>query len=179
MTQIEERQDAKGIGEGGQDRVRGPVPAVVRKGAGRTGQVLVEMALILPWFFTIIFTIMEMGNLAFHMILVNHAAYETARYGAMIVTPKAGGPPVILTQPLTDFLQRIIGKNARVDSAYDEETIFDLQAGIMNRDLVITVVYDVPLIFPISSIIMSKPKGSGKREVKVVVRMPVERPLEK
>ncbi len=133
---------------------------------------------MLPWFFTIIFTIMEMGNLAFHMIVINHAAYETARYGGMVVTPPRGGEPSINRQELETFLQGIV-KTAKVVEAVAVPTVRDRQAGITNNDLELIISYDVPLIFPISNIILSKPPGSGKRNVKVMIRMPIERPLER
>lgn len=143
---------------------------------GRRGQVVVEMILILPVFLTIVFTIMEMGNLAFHTIILHHAAWEVARIGSMRATPPGGGEPAINTAVMTSIVQRIFS-TAKVDDARAEPTVYDQQAKIMNHDLVVTVMYPVPLIFPLSSILLSKPMGSGKREVTATVRMPIERPL--
>ncbi len=44
-------------------------------------------------------------------------------------------------------------------------------------DLVCTGSEDVPLIFPISSIVLAKPAGSGTRMLTATVRMPIEQPL--
>ena len=136
------------------------------------------MLLILPVFLTIIFTIMEMGNLAFQMILLNHATWEVARIGAMTATPRGGGSPAVNSTLLKSRLQAILA-SADIKESHKESTVLDRQAGQMNYDLVITSVYPIPLIFPISNILLSKPKGSGKREVFVTIRMPIEQPLSK
>ena len=139
---------------------------------------IVEMLLILPVFLTIIFTIMEMGNLAFQMILLNHATWEVARIGAMTATPRGGGSPAVNSNLLKSRLQAILA-TADIKESHKESTVLDHQAGQMNYDLVITSAYKIPLIFPISNILLSKPKGSGKREVYVTIRMPIEQPLAK
>ncbi len=71
----------------------------------RTGQVVVEMILILPVFLGIVFTIMEIGNVSFRLIVLNHATYEVARIGGM-------------TYAAAERLQRV-GRSAvmRVDPA--------------------------------------------------------------
>lgn len=132
--------------------------------------------LILPIFLTIVFSIMEMGNVAFQMILVNHATWEVARVGAMIATPPGGGNPGINSTALLSRLQKML-PTAKIHESRIEQTIFDRQAKVMNNDLVVVVSYPIPLIFPLSSFIMSKPKGSGHRLVFTDVRMPIERPL--
>lgn len=143
---------------------------------GLEGQVVVEMILILPVFLTIVFTIMEMGNLAFHTIVLHHAAWEVARIGSMRATPPGGGEPSINTTLLESRLQQIFS-TAKIHESHSESTVFDNQAKIMNHDLVLTVLYPVPLIFPLSSFLLSKPVGSGRRNVLATVRMPIERPL--
>lgn len=150
-------------------------------GSGRAarGQVVIEMLLILPVFFTIIFTIMEMGNLAFQMILLNHATFEVARVAAMTRTPAALGSP----NPREDcpdmipLMKRII-RSADV-VCHAEETYRDEQADVKNKDLVVTGNYAVPLIFPISNLLLSEPRGSGHRMSHATVRMPIERPLKR
>lgn len=140
------------------------------------GQVIVEMLLILPVFMTIVFTIMEMGNLAFQMILLNHATWEVARIGAMIAVPPGGrSGPVIHQGKLQDTMRRIVA-SARI-TARIEPTIPDRQAGITANDLVVTSMYPVPLIFPISNFMLSQPLGSGHRNVTAEVRLPIEQPL--
>lgn len=144
--------------------------------AGGAGQVVVEMLLILPVFLTIVFTIMEMGYLAFWVIVVNHATYECARIGALKATPRYGGEPRDVVTDMQKVMSRIIPE-ARV-SAHTEPTVFDNQAGIMNHDIVVTGSYDVKLIFPISNVLLSIPKGSGRRPVRATLRVPIEQPLQ-
>lgn len=136
---------------------------------------MVEILLILPIFLTIVFTIMEMGNLAFWVIVLNHATYECARIGAMTATPKDGGEPRGVDSDMQKIMTRIIPE-AKVRS-HPEPTVFDNQAKVMNHDLVVSGSFLAPLVFPISNIAMASPKGSGKRFIEATVRMPIERPL--
>lgn len=140
---------------------------------GRTGQVVVEMLLILPVFLTIVFTIMEIGYVSFQLILLNHATYEVARIGGMTST----APPGHTCGKLNEYMQQII-KSATVSCAR-EMTLHDPQADQDNFDLIITGSNSINLIFPISSVILAKPKGSGQRLLQAVVRMPIETPLRK
>ncbi len=140
---------------------------------GRSGQVIVEMLLILPVFLTIVFTIMEIGYVSFQLILLNHATYEVARIGGMTWTP----PPGSQCGKLDEFMKQII------QSAYvacrTEKTLTDDQSGQDNFDLVVTGNNAIRLVFPISSAILSKPRGTGTRLLQAVVRMPIETPLKK
>jgi len=56
-------------------------------------------------------------------------------------------------------------------------TLSDPQAQQQNFDLVCTGEWNVKLLFPISSIILSKPRGTGHRLLQATVRMPIEQPL--
>lgn len=144
----------------------------------RLGQVVVEMLLILPIFLTIIFSIMEMGHLAFWVIVVNHATYESARIGAMRATPQSGGDPRNVNGLMQKVFSRIIKSDSARINSYIEETIYDRQANIMNHDLVVTGSHDVKLVFPISNILLANPRGSARRHISTTVRMPIERPLQ-
>ncbi len=137
------------------------------------GQVVVEMLLILPVFLTIIFTIMEIGYVSFQLILLNHATYEVARIGGMTTT----SPPGHGCGKLNEFMKQII-LSAKVDCKMDP-TLMDPQSGQQNYDLVITGSNNIKLIFPISNVILAKPKGTGMRLIEAVVRMPIESPLTK
>jgi hypothetical protein len=142
----------------------------------RKGQVVVEMLLILPVFLTMIFGILEIGNIAFWVLVLNHATFESARIGAMqAFDDSSGSGPNPVDYQMTSVMNRFL-RGAEVKGSF-EPTIMDNQAGIMNHDLVATGSYDVPLVFPISSILLAKPKGTGKRHIEVVLRMPVEQPL--
>lgn len=150
----------------------------------KMGQVVVEMLLILPVFLTIIFTIMEMGYLAFWVLMLNHATYECARVGALIATPPSGGEPRPVNGEMQQIMSRIITSPTAVVNSYTEATVMDNQAGVMNHDLVVTGSYEVRFVFPLSSILMSSPllcprgPGGGLCRINTTVRMPIERPLQ-
>lgn len=151
------------------------------------------MLLILPVFLTIVFAIMEMGNIAFWIILLNHATYECARIGAMQAwTPSTspGGSPSDTTTLMQGVMDTIItggggGTKARISSSF-VPTLQDPQSGNQNYDLMVTGAYDVQMIFPITSILFSNPPplgtcsnpaGPGKCTMSVTMRMPIEQPL--
>lgn len=150
----------------------------------QAGQVVVEMLLILPVFLTIVFTIMEMGYLAFWVLMLNHATYECARVGALLATPPDGGEPRSVTSDMQKIMSRIITSPSAIVNSYSEPTTMDYQAGVMNNDLVVTGSYEVRFVFPISSILMSSPllcprgPGGGRCRISATVRMPIERPLQ-
>lgn len=138
------------------------------------GQVMVETLLILPVFLTIVFTIMEMGYVSFWVIVLNHATFECARIGAMTASGLSGA----LSDP-TGAMQAILSQKIHGASlsAKQVQTTTDQQAGIMNYDLEVTSTYDVPLVFPLSSLILSNVKGRNVRQIQAVVDMPIEQPL--
>ena len=137
----------------------------------KTGQVVVEMILILPVFLGIVFTIMEIGNVSFRLIVLNHATYEVARVGGMTWLLPSGGPSKLSTLMTSILPQATV-------SCQTDRTLLDPQAQLQNMDLVCTGSENVHLIFPISSIILSS-KGAppGTRALHATVRMPIEQPL--
>jgi hypothetical protein len=147
----------------------------------RTGQVLVEMLLVLPVFLTIVFTIMEMGYMAFQMILLNHATYEVARVGGMTHVTSSGGMMGGCGAYLPGLMKRII-QSASVACSVDPTTQ-DMQANVLNHDLIVTGSNPIKFIFPLSSILMSSkllcPQGPGGGwcTISATVRMPIEQPL--
>lgn len=143
------------------------------KKGGSPGQVVVEMLLILPVFLTIIFTIMEIGYVSFQLILLNHATYEVARIGGM--SGNASGN--VNCGKMNEIMKQVI-QSATVGCG-TEKTLTDPQSGQDNFDLIITGNNNIKLIFPISSVILAKPKGTGMRLLQAVVRMPIETPLKK
>ena len=79
-------------------------------------------------------------------------------------------------------MQGILGRviaSARVVAGQTraESTVYDNQAQVMNYDLVLTTTYPIPLIFPISNFLLSRPMGSQTRVIQVTVRAPIEQPL--
>ena len=138
-----------------------------------SGQVVVEMLLILPIFLTMVFCIMEIGYISFQVILLNHATYEVARIGGMTFA----NPPSYACGNLGGIMAQILPR-ARV-SCSTEKTLDDPQSEAPSFDLIVTGIHPVKLVFPISSIILAKPRGSGGRELTATVRMPIETPLKK
>jgi hypothetical protein len=135
---------------------------------------MVEMILILPVFLGIVFTIMEIGYVSFQLIVLNHATFEAARVGGMTYFPSKS--TVRAAGVMREFLP-----NATVsctpDTGSNPTAMFDPQAQIQNLDLVCTGTESVPLIFPISSILLAKPAGSGHRLLTATVYIPIEQPL--
>jgi len=164
---------------GTQAAARGPDRR--RQAPGRSGQVLVEMLLVLPVFLTIVFTIMDMGYMSFQMILLNHATYEVARVGGMTQVPSSGVPFNDCSR-LVPFMKRII-PSATVTCPSPEPTYMDTQANVMNHDLIVTGSNPIRFVFPLSSILLSSrlccPQGPGGGSCKIsaTVRMPIEQPL--
>lgn len=148
----------------------------------RRGQVVVEMLLILPVFLTIVFSIMELGNMAFWVIVINHATYEVARIGAMTAIDKNGQGPRDVTADMQNKMSGMLA-GASVRSYSEPHPFMDRQAGVYNNDLVVTTTYPVQLVFPLSSLILSSKvacpqgPGGGRCFVSTTVRMPIERPL--
>jgi hypothetical protein len=147
----------------------------VRTTGTRSGQVVVEMLLILPVFLGIIFMIMEIGYVSFRLIVLNHATYEVARIGGMTFLLSSGGPSkmsAVMKQILPDAEVTCVE-----DAGTNPQARLDPQSGVQNSDLKCTGTENVKLIFPISSIILAKPAGSGTRALAATVWMPIERPL--
>ncbi|MBI5239685.1 MAG: pilus assembly protein [Elusimicrobia bacterium] len=149
---------------------------------GRSGQVLVEMLLVLPVFLTIVFTIMEMGYMSFQMILLNHATYEVARIGGMTHANSSGSIAAGCGTYLEGLMKKII-LSASVDCKVENHPFQDTQAQTTNADLVVTGSNPIKFVFPLSSILMSSkilcPQGPGGGwcTISAVVRMPIEKPL--
>jgi hypothetical protein len=141
---------------------------------GTGGQVVVEVALILPVFLAMVFSIMEIGYVSFRVIVLNHATFEVARIAGMTwMMPGSGRNNdynMVMRQILTD---------ATVECGVSPTgtPLADPQSGTLNFDLLCTGTEDVRLIFPISSILLAKPAGSGTRRINAQVYMPVEQPL--
>ncbi|OGR99468.1 MAG: hypothetical protein A2V88_04505 [Elusimicrobia bacterium RBG_16_66_12] len=131
------------------------------------------MLLILPVFLGMVFLIMETGNISFRLIVLNHATYEVARIGGMTWSNPSLGNNGKMNEKM-----RMILPEAVVNCS-PEPTLTDPQAGQMNSDLVCTGQEKVKLLFPISSVILAKPAGSGTRALAATVRMPIEQPLKK
>jgi hypothetical protein len=152
----------------------------------KKGQVTVELLLVLPVFFLLLFTIMEFGFIAHKVILVNHAAYEIARIGSLLAGTQGGKNPqypAVDKSKLESVKCQIFGSECGnvilADPIYDMTSI-DPQSGQQNFDIVITLTYPVKLIFPmVNYFLADPPKKNHIRKITVSVRMPVEQPLYK
>lgn len=150
----------------------------------RAGQITVELLLILPVFLLIVFMIMELGNLAFWTIIVNHMAYEGARIGSMWAgadqprqAPKFDTGRA--TQKIQDQLRKALPR-AVVGVKLDPNSYKDPQDGQEARDLIVTVRQPVQLIFPMTPWVLRLSPAcrgnSGQCIISASVRMPVENP---
>ncbi|PCI40551.1 MAG: hypothetical protein COB53_00740 [Elusimicrobia bacterium] len=148
------------------------------KRASDRGQVLIEVLLMLPIFLLIVFTIMEVGHLAFRTILLQHAAYEVARIGSLTAVAIAapGCPPPVIRAGKMRTIGQAILRNASV-AAVQESTLPDPQEGCPHFDLKVTMTQRVPMIFPMTGLILANTAGRRERLLVAQVRMPIERPL--
>ena len=149
--------------------------------AKKTGQVTVELLLVLPVFMTLLFFIMEMGNLGFQTILAHHCAYELARIGSLVAGKNGagtGGGESLAQMKMKSVLGQMFPSTPGVSvEGVIITTLKDPQSGQMGEDLLVTLSYPARLIFPVSSTALSDPpKASRKKLLKVRVRMPVENP---
>ena len=150
----------------------------------RDGQTVIELMLILHVFMMIIFVILELGNLAYHTILAHHVSYELARVGSLVGVkkPSGGTDSMRINTKMKDALNNMLGLRRAQQmqfSAVLQKTSVDPQVKEhVNEDLIVTLVYRVDLVFPLTSYIFAdEPKKYGIKRIKASVRMPVERPL--
>lgn len=147
------------------------------------GQVLIEVLLMLPVFLLLVFTVMETGHLAFRTILLHHAAYEVARIGSLSATAVAAPgcpPPVVSVNKLKPIALSFFNNNAAAApqvTAIAKPTLQDPQEGCMNYDVEVSLIQRIPMIFPMTGLILSNTKDRRYRVLTAEVRMPIERPL--
>ncbi len=143
------------------------------------GQVVVEVLLILPVFLMIVFTIMEIGHLAFRAILLHHAAYEVARFGSLTSEAKADlgcSRPRPREAEMRRLATRIL-PTVRMDVEMVQVAYgTDPQSGCQNFDLKVTLRQSVPMIFPLTGLFLAD-RGARGRTLVATVPMPIERPL--
>ena len=150
----------------------------------RDGQTVIELILILPVFLMIIFVVLELGNMAYRMILAHHVSYELARVGSLVGVKKHSGntDSQRINSKMKEALNKMFGQRGAQSmqfSAVLQKTSNDPQVkNHANEDLVVTFVYKVQLLFPLTSYIFAdEPKILVIKSIKATVRMPVERPL--
>jgi len=146
------------------------------------------MILILPLFLMLVFTIMELGHLAFQTLLLNHAAFELARIGSLSAAPQPneGFSPNMsrarnmMNGNLSKMYPR---RNTRLTERV-EVTLRDPQSKLNSSDLVVSLEHDCPLVFPMTHILLSNTNQKGfvmnrrsrTRMLSAEVRMPIQQP---
>jgi len=151
----------------------------------KKAQVTVELLLVLPIFFLMLFFIMEIGLIAHKVIVVNHAAYELARVGSLLSGPRGGERDSSTSRNVDSKLENLkcqmfknCGQVQLITSI--DPTGEDPQTGgaHKNEDFVVTLIYPVKLVLPGSSFFLSDPpKASHVKRITVRVRMPIEKPI--
>jgi len=151
----------------------------------RKAQVTVELLLVLPIFFLMLFFIMEIGLLAHKIIVVNHAAYELARIGSLLAGPMGGAKDEEGARDVTSKLNAVkceMFKNCNQVALITsiEDTAPDPQTGgtHMNQDFVVTLIYPVKLALPGPNFFLADPPRTAHvKKIRVTVRMPIEKPF--
>jgi hypothetical protein len=153
----------------------------LREGSKRPrGQVLVEVLLMLPIFLLLVFTVMEIGHLAFRTIMLHHAAYEVARVGSLTAYAVKAQQTCVgpnLKKGTMDGVRGKILKRSKGSYKAEPHPFSDPQDGCQNYDLVVTLFEDVSMIFPMTGLVLGNTKGRRARRLSAQVRMPIERPL--
>lgn len=145
------------------------------------GQVTVELLLILPVFLLVIFFVLEYGNLAYRMLILNHASYEFARLAALTGVSVPSGPAnrTIMMQKIEHSKRKVFGKEAgrlSVQVKVEGTGIDPMYRKHRHQDVIVTLTYPVKLVFPGTSYIMAdEPRREGIRKIKATARMPVEK----
>ena len=155
----------------------------VQRAAKRAGQVTVELLLVLPVFMTMLFFIMELGNLAYQTILVHHCAYELARIGSLVAGPPGGSTGDAdcgkAQMKMDSVKAKMFANSGQIQlSATCVPTGKARQDPRTNEDLLATLTFPAKLIFPVSSYwFADEPKGRRIKNITARVRMPIEKPF--
>lgn len=134
---------------------------------------------MLPVFLLLVFSIMEIGHLAFRTILLHHAAYEVARIGSLTAYPmtaaKGCATPNLDSTSMDGVRQKILPLSNGTYAPIPGLT--DPQDCCPNYDLVVVLSDNVPMIFPMTGLVLGNAAGKSARRLTASVRMPIERPL--
>ncbi|MBI4370073.1 MAG: pilus assembly protein [Elusimicrobia bacterium] len=158
------------------------------------GQALVEVALIFPIFLIVVFGVMQMGHIATMTLVVNHAAFEVARIGAIASEGIASGDEVSCSQASINkrkmlsvargIFDRWPGRLVEPLDVQKVKTLNDPEVDRPNCDITLTLRYKMPLIFPFVNVMLARPPYGGyDPEVgmfRLIVgesRMPLEVPI--
>lgn len=109
-------------------RGRERVPRV-RCAAWDSGQSAVEFALVLPFFFLLIFALLEAGLVGIRSVMATGVAHEAARTSALFEDPEEGGGAVAMLSPSLFRAGRIsldADAPGRVSVEADARALFEL-----------------------------------------------------
>lgn len=109
------------------------------------GQALVEMALVLPFFFLILFGVFEMGRVGYSYITVNNAAREGGRVATL------GGTDDQIKNSIKDAATALDSMSLTIIITPLED---DRQSG---QEISVDVSYPVQLVIPIISDVITNP----------------------
>jgi len=112
---------------------------------GEQGQALVEMALVLPLFFLLLFGVIEMGRVGHAYISISNAAREGGRVATI------GGTDL-------EVKSSIVNSASSLDSTNLTITISPIEASRQSgQEVTVNVTYPVQLVIPIISNIIANP----------------------
>jgi len=110
------------------------------------GQALVEMALVLPLFFLLLFGVIEMGRVGYAYITVSHAAREGGRVATLggtddqikssiaeAATALDSMSLTIIITPLEDDLQGI-----KVDVSYPVQLVIPIISNVITNPVIVS-----------------------------------------
>ena len=163
----------------------------------QNGQALVEIALIFPLFLIVVFGVMQIGQLAAMTIVVNHAAFEVARIGAITAKLPEGGNQGVrcdnvqidrarITRLARNIFERWPGKLVEPLQMHKSPTLKDPDPEVDRRncDFDLSIQYQMPLVFPFVNQFLAQPPDGGYdpevgmyRIITGQSRMPLEMPL--
>lgn len=166
----------------------------MRRFKRRSGQALVEVALIFPIFLIVVFGVMQLGHLAAMTLVVNHAAFEIARIGAISSEGFRPGERAScssakvnlgkMTEVSREIFDRWPGRVVEPIPYKVVPTLTDPEAQRPNCDLVVILQYQLPLIFPFVNLFFAQPPLGGYEAgvgmYRMVIgesRMPLEVPI--
>lgn len=160
----------------------------------KSGQALVEVALIFPIFLIVVFGVMQMGHLAAMTIIVNHATFEIARIGAISSEGFRPGERASCSSAKVN-VGKMTGMARQIFERWPGEVVEPIQHRVVptlqdpeakrpNCDLVVTLQYQLPLVFPFVNLFFAQPPLGGYdpdvgmyRLVVGESRMPLEVPI--
>ena len=152
----------------------------VERGA-TDGQVLIEVLLILPVFMLLIFMIMQIGFFSFQAIVTHHGAYEVARIASLTAEKSGCTSCWTVSQVKAQAAADKMFKDATV-KVKEMPTGNDFQESCLHCDVEVRMTRRIPVHLPMINVFMSKVSDNCDSKgclVTAVVRMPIERPLEK